>query len=57
MWAMIAVSIAMAAWTAFLVFMHVRTERRRSIEGRGTPAVVKGMGLQEHGNQVTDEKV
>jgi ACS family pantothenate transporter-like MFS transporter len=29
MWAMIAVSIAMAIWTALLVWMHVRTEKRR----------------------------
>ncbi|PVH93768.1 pantothenate transporter-like protein [Periconia macrospinosa] len=33
MWAMIAVSIAMAIWTALLVWMHVRTEKRREVEG------------------------
>jgi len=30
---MIAVSIAMAIWTALLVWMHVRTEKRREREG------------------------
>jgi ACS family pantothenate transporter-like MFS transporter len=29
MYAMIAVSIAMAIWTGLLVWMHVRTEQRR----------------------------
>lgn len=29
MYAMIAVSIAMAIWTALLVWMHIRTEKRR----------------------------
>jgi ACS family pantothenate transporter-like MFS transporter len=32
MWAMIAVSIAMAVWCALLVMMHVRTEKKRAIE-------------------------
>jgi ACS family pantothenate transporter-like MFS transporter len=34
MYAMIAVSIAMAIWTALLVWIHVRTERERErVEG------------------------
>lgn len=32
MYAMIAVSIAMAIWTALLVWMHVRTEKKREID-------------------------
>ncbi|KAF2661865.1 pantothenate transporter-like protein [Lophiostoma macrostomum CBS 122681] len=55
--AMIAVSIAMAAWTALTVFMHVRTEKRRDIEGIGTMAVAKEIGAQEHGNRESPEKV
>ena len=34
MWAMIAVSVAMAVWTAALVWMQARTERRREVEGQ-----------------------
>jgi ACS family pantothenate transporter-like MFS transporter len=33
MYAMIAVSIAMAFWTALLVWMHTRTEKMREIHG------------------------
>lgn len=32
MWAMIAVSIAMAVWTGLLAWMHVRTVERRGVE-------------------------
>jgi ACS family pantothenate transporter-like MFS transporter len=36
MYAMIAVSIGMAIWTALLVWMHVRTEKRRGIDNGAT---------------------
>lgn len=42
MWAMIAVSIAMAIWTALLVWMHVRTENRRPMEEAVTEYAEKG---------------
>jgi len=48
MWAMIAVSIAMAAWTAALVWMQVRTEKRREIAGV-THATVMGKAEQNEG--------
>jgi ACS family pantothenate transporter-like MFS transporter len=41
MWAMVAVSIAMAVWTALLVFMHVRTEKRREVEHTSTALAEK----------------
>lgn len=41
MYAMIAVSIAMALWTGALVWMHVRTEKRREIQGEITHAASK----------------
>jgi ACS family pantothenate transporter-like MFS transporter len=41
MWAMIAVSIAMAIWTALLVWMHVRTEKRREMQGTTTTALAE----------------
>lgn len=41
LWAMLAVSIAMGAWTAALVGMQSRTERRRGeVEGVGTETVL-----------------
>jgi ACS family pantothenate transporter-like MFS transporter len=46
MWAMIAVSIAMAIWTALLVWMQVRTEKRRELATTHTTVVGKE---QEHG--------
>lgn len=62
MWAMIAVSIAMAIWTALLVWMHVRTEKRRAVETAATAAVEKEHdfpGVQEQGAEpkVIDMKV
>ncbi|PSN67125.1 pantothenate transporter-like protein [Corynespora cassiicola Philippines] len=45
MWAMIAVSIAMAIWTALLVWMHVRTEKRRDAEAVASAAVEKEQEL------------
>lgn len=50
MYAMIAVSIAMAFWTAALVWMHVRTEKRRETEQGITPFASKEMGDAEHVN-------
>lgn len=44
---MIAVSIAMAIWTALLVFMHVRTEKRRVIEDTSTALAEKQHSLGE----------
>ncbi|KAF1914416.1 pantothenate transporter-like protein [Ampelomyces quisqualis] len=41
MWAMIAVSIAMGLWTGALVWMHVRTEKRREFEGSVTHVATK----------------
>jgi MFS transporter, ACS family, pantothenate transporter len=52
MWAMIAVSIAMAIWTALLVWMQVRTEKKRDIGGTATPLAEK-----EHGSIDGQEKV
>lgn len=58
---MIAVSIAMAIWTALLVWMHVRTEKRREIEAIETTVGGKQHegGEVEHNHQVRglDEKV
>jgi ACS family pantothenate transporter-like MFS transporter len=45
MWAMIAVSIAMGLWTGALVWMHVRTEKRREIEGSVTHVATKADDL------------
>ena len=47
MWAMIAVSIAMAAWTAALAWMQARTERRRMLEGGVVHDAVRGKGEDE----------
>jgi ACS family pantothenate transporter-like MFS transporter len=46
MYAMIAVSIAMAFWTALLVWMHTRTEKMREIHGGITafPSKEHGVG-------------
>ncbi|KAF2107544.1 pantothenate transporter-like protein [Lophiotrema nucula] len=44
MFAMIAVSIAMAVWTALLVWMHVRTEKRRDADYTVTAIADKEMG-------------
>lgn len=41
MYAMIAVSIAMAVWTGALVWMQVRTEKRREIDGTVAHAAIK----------------
>jgi ACS family pantothenate transporter-like MFS transporter len=41
MYAMIAVSIAMGLWTGALVWMHVRTEKRREIQGEITHVTTK----------------
>jgi ACS family pantothenate transporter-like MFS transporter len=41
MYAMIAVSIAMGLWTGALVWMHVRTEKRRDIDEGITPHLSK----------------
>jgi ACS family pantothenate transporter-like MFS transporter len=53
MYAMIAVSIAMAIWTALLVWMHVRTETRRERDEGITPSTLKeqeiGDAEQTHG--------
>ena len=49
---MIAVSIAMAIWTGLLVWMHVRTEKRRETENTASTVAEKehGMsGFQETG--------
>lgn len=46
MWAMIAVSIAMAIWTALLVWMHTRTEKRREV-GHTTTFAEKEHGFAE----------
>jgi ACS family pantothenate transporter-like MFS transporter len=45
MYAMIAVSIGMALWTALLVWMQVRTEKKRAIEGGVTSLEAKESGL------------
>lgn len=42
---MIAVSIAMAIWTALLVWMHVRTEKRREAENSATAVAEKEEGF------------
>jgi ACS family pantothenate transporter-like MFS transporter len=49
MYAMIAVSIAMGLWTGALVWMHVRTEKRRDIDEGVTqyPDKVADMGDTE----------
>ncbi|KAH7559798.1 hypothetical protein BM1_03432 [Bipolaris maydis] len=47
MWAMIAVSIAMGVWTGLLVWMQVRTEKRREAEGVHGETVVAGKGVDE----------
>lgn len=51
---MIAVSIAMAIWTSLLVWMHVRTEKRREIEATETTIGSKdhGLGAIEHDRQI-----
>lgn len=59
MWAMIAVSIAMAVWTSLLVWMQVRTEKRREIEGAGVAMPGKegsfvGEGEVEKGTAKTE---
>ena len=45
---MIAVSIAMGLWTALLVWMHVRTEKKREIEAVHTTAVGKAHEEHDH---------
>jgi ACS family pantothenate transporter-like MFS transporter len=47
MWAMIAVSIAMAAWTAALAWMQARTESRRMLEGGVVHNAIMGKGGDE----------
>jgi ACS family pantothenate transporter-like MFS transporter len=41
MWAMIAVSIAMAIWVALLSWQQVRTEKRRDTEAAGISVAQK----------------
>jgi ACS family pantothenate transporter-like MFS transporter len=41
MWAMIAVSIAMAIWVALLSWQQVRTEKRRDTEAVGISVAQK----------------
>jgi ACS family pantothenate transporter-like MFS transporter len=41
MWAMIAVSIAMAIWVALLSWQQVRTEKRREAEAAGISVTEK----------------
>lgn len=77
MWAMIAVSIAskfprtshsgffnmllVAMWTGLLVWMHVRTEKRREMESSTTPGAEKehAIGAPDEINKSSqlDEKV
>jgi ACS family pantothenate transporter-like MFS transporter len=45
MYAMIAVSIAMAFWTALLVWMHTRTEKMREVHEGVTASPTKEHGL------------
>lgn len=47
MWAMITVSIAMAAWTAALAWMQARTESRRMLEGGVVHNAIMGKGGDE----------
>ena len=47
MWAMIAVSIAMAAWAAALAWMQARTESRRMLEGGVVHNAIMGKGGDE----------
>ncbi|XP_014551885.1 hypothetical protein COCVIDRAFT_111699 [Bipolaris victoriae FI3] len=51
MWAMIAVSIAMGLWTGLLVWMQVRTEKRRETEGVHGTTVVAGKGVVEEADE------
>ncbi|KAF2177686.1 pantothenate transporter-like protein [Zopfia rhizophila CBS 207.26] len=60
MWAMIAVSIAMAIWTALLVWMQVRTEKRREVESAAVAVAEKEQniaGVGEKGGNEIGEKV
>jgi MFS transporter, ACS family, pantothenate transporter len=57
MYAMIAVSIAMAIWTALLVYMQVRTEKRRETEATATTIVSKGVDGPEEENQFGRDEV
>lgn len=61
MYAMIAVSIGMAIWTALLVWMQVRTEKRREIVGGITQFPTKAHDLgdaeQVHHVEAGREKV
>ena len=45
MWAMIAVSIAMAIWVALLSWQQVRTEKRREAEAAGISVTEKEQDL------------
>jgi ACS family pantothenate transporter-like MFS transporter len=47
MYAMIAVSIAMALWTGALVWMHARAEKRRAIDGSVAQITTKENDLGE----------
>lgn len=51
MYAMIAVSIAMGFWTGALVWMQVRTEKRRDIDGTVANAHIKA---HETADEVVD---
>lgn len=56
MWAMIAVSIAMVIWTALLVWMHVRTEKRREATFSATYVAGKEETLEVTGDNGAREK-
>lgn len=52
MWAMIAVSIAMAVWTGLLVWMHVRMVKRREVETENLMTVGKENSDRDRGRDL-----
>jgi len=56
MWAMIAVSIAMGVWTALIVWMQVRTEKRRTIDNEQTVVLGKTQSERDHDYDRSSEK-
>jgi hypothetical protein len=61
MWAMIAVSIAMAIWVALLSWQQARTEKRRDKEAAGISVAHKEQDLSgmqgQSGSADLDQKV